>query len=88
MQFNWVVKMACCRLVAMNWPWTNGQQQIKRIKEEAACESLSHVKADSQDILCCMILSECVYQVHFHSTLHIYIQGICVYILVIECEFE
>ncbi|KAF7825870.1 lipase class 3 family protein [Senna tora] len=56
----------------MKWPWINGRDQKKKIKEEYArrrkqlqdlclalkAESLS----DLQDILCCMVLAECVYK--------------------------
>lgn len=68
-KIGWAVKWP---VVVINWPWTNGQQQRKRIKEEyerrkRQLVNLCHaVKADSlsdlQDILCCMLLSECVYK--------------------------
>ncbi|KAI8523319.1 hypothetical protein RHMOL_Rhmol13G0064100 [Rhododendron molle] len=58
--------------VPVSWPWTNGREQRKRIQQEyerkkqqlqnlcgaVKAESLS----DLQDILCCMVLSECVYK--------------------------
>ncbi|CAL5195424.1 unnamed protein product [Lathyrus oleraceus] len=56
----------------MRWPWTNHREQKKRIKEEYErrrkqlndlCLAL---KTDSlselQELLCCMVLSECVYK--------------------------
>lgn len=71
-KISWAVKWP---VVVINWPWTNGNQQRKRIKEELERRkrqlvNLCHaVKAnnlsDLQDILCCMLLSECVYKVHF-----------------------
>ena len=71
-KISWAVKWP---VVVINWPWTNGQQQRKRIKEEfekrkRQLVKLCHaVKADSlsdlQDILCCLLLSECVYKVAF-----------------------
>ncbi|KAK2971403.1 hypothetical protein RJ640_025353 [Escallonia rubra] len=58
--------------IAIKWPWTNGREQRKRIQEEyelrkKQLNDLCHaVKAESvsdlQDILCCMVLSECVYK--------------------------
>lgn len=59
--------------VPVTWPWTNVREQRKRIHQEyerkknqlqnlcgaVKAESLS----DLQDILCCMVLSECVYKV-------------------------
>ncbi|KAK9055620.1 hypothetical protein SSX86_026705 [Deinandra increscens subsp. villosa] len=57
---------------AMKWPWIKGREQRKRMHEEyqrrkKQLHNLSiAVKADSlsdlQDILCCMVLSECVYK--------------------------
>ncbi|KAL2319459.1 hypothetical protein Fmac_028428 [Flemingia macrophylla] len=52
----------------MKWPWASHREHKKRIQEEyhrlkALCHAL---KADSvsdlQDLLCCMVLSECVYK--------------------------
>ncbi|CAK9140878.1 unnamed protein product [Ilex paraguariensis] len=58
--------------MVVRWPWTNGREQRKRIQEEyerrkKQLQDLCHaVKAESvsdlQDILCCMVLSECVYK--------------------------
>ncbi|KAA8550557.1 hypothetical protein F0562_002241 [Nyssa sinensis] len=58
--------------MVMRWPWTNGREQRKRIQEEyerrkrQLQELCRVVKAESvsdlQDILCCMVLSECVYK--------------------------
>lgn len=59
--------------MVVRWPWTNGREQRKRLHEEAErrkkqLQDLCYaVKAESitdlQDILCCMVLSECVYKV-------------------------
>ncbi|XP_059660049.1 uncharacterized protein LOC132306606 isoform X2 [Cornus florida] len=59
-------------LTPVKWPWTNGREQRKRIQEEyqrrkrQLHELSSAVKAESvadlQDILCCMVLAECVYK--------------------------
>lgn len=56
----------------MRWPWNNYTSQGKKIKEEYARRKKQlhdlclAVKADSvadlRDILCCMVLSECVYK--------------------------
>ncbi|XP_024967143.1 uncharacterized protein LOC112506998 isoform X2 [Cynara cardunculus var. scolymus] len=58
--------------VAMKWPWIKGREQRKRMNEEYQRRKKQlhnlciAVKADSlsdlQDILCCMVLSECVYK--------------------------
>ncbi|KAI3772838.1 hypothetical protein L6452_04032 [Arctium lappa] len=58
--------------VAMKWPWIKGREQRKRMHEEYQRRKKQlhnlciAVKADSlsdlQDILCCMVLSECVYK--------------------------
>ncbi|KAL3616307.1 hypothetical protein CASFOL_039697 [Castilleja foliolosa] len=62
------------RLVAKKWPWPpNGRrEQQKKIQEELECRKKQlqdfcyAVKAetlsDLQEILCCMVLSECVYK--------------------------
>lgn len=59
--------------MVVRWPWSNGREQRKRIHEEVErrkkqLHDLCYaVKAESindlQDILCCMVLSECVYKV-------------------------
>jgi len=59
----------------MRWPWTNHREQKKRIKEEYQrrrkqlndlCLALKTESLyDLQDLLCCMVLSECVYKVSF-----------------------
>lgn len=59
----------------MRWPWTNHREQKKRIKEEYQrrrkqlndlCLALkTDSLSDLQDLLCCMVLSECVYKVSF-----------------------
>lgn len=56
----------------MRWPWKNDKEQRKIIQEEyerrrkQLLDLCLAVKADSvsdlQDILCCMVLSECVYK--------------------------
>ncbi|WJX91827.1 hypothetical protein P8452_73550 [Trifolium repens] len=56
----------------MKWPWTNHREQKKRIKEEYQrrrkqlndlCLALkTDSLSDLQDLLCCMVLSECVYK--------------------------
>lgn len=56
----------------MRWPWKNDREQRKKLQEEyerrrKQLHDLCHaVKADSisdlQEILCCMVLSECVYK--------------------------
>ncbi|XP_045787804.1 uncharacterized protein LOC123883122 isoform X2 [Trifolium pratense] len=56
----------------MRWPWTNHREQKKRIKEEYErrrkqlndlCLALkTDSLSDLQDLLCCMVLSECVYK--------------------------
>ncbi|KAK6937870.1 Fungal lipase-like domain [Dillenia turbinata] len=56
----------------LKWPWTHSREQKKKIQEEyekrkRQIQDLCFaVKADSvsdlQDILCCMVLSECVYK--------------------------
>ncbi|KAI3801177.1 hypothetical protein L1987_29281 [Smallanthus sonchifolius] len=58
--------------IAMKWPWIKGREQRKRLHEEYQRRKKQlhnlciAVKADSvsdlQDILCCMVLSECVYK--------------------------
>lgn len=59
--------------VAVKWPWTNDRpEQQKKIQEELErgkkqlLDLCRAVKADSlsdlQEILCCMVLSECVYK--------------------------
>lgn len=58
--------------MVVRWPWSNGREQRKRIHEEVErrkkqLHDLCYaVKAESindlQDILCCMVLSECVYK--------------------------
>jgi hypothetical protein len=60
----------------MKWPWTNHREQKKRIKEEYQrrrkqlndlCLALkTDSLSDLQDLLCCMVLSECVYKVFFY----------------------
>ncbi|KAJ0926982.1 putative fungal lipase-like domain, alpha/Beta hydrolase [Helianthus annuus] len=57
---------------AMKWPWIKGREQRKRMHEEFQRRKKQlhnlciAVKADSlsdlQDVLCCMVLSECVYK--------------------------
>lgn len=59
--------------MVVKWPWGDGKGQRKRIQEEyerrkKQLKDLCYaVKAESvpdlQDILCCMVLSECVYKV-------------------------
>lgn len=62
--------------VVVKWPWTNGRPgQQKKIQEELErgkkqlLDLCRAVKADSlsdlQEIICCMVLSECVYKVHY-----------------------
>ncbi|KAK4268198.1 hypothetical protein QN277_024884 [Acacia crassicarpa] len=56
----------------MKWPWTNEREQKKKIQEEyerrrKQLQDLCRaIKAESvselQEILCCMVLSECVYK--------------------------
>ncbi|XP_061370914.1 uncharacterized protein LOC133313542 isoform X2 [Gastrolobium bilobum] len=56
----------------MKWPWTSHSEQKKRIKEEYErrrkqlqdlCRALKAESiSDLQDLLCCMVLSECVYK--------------------------
>lgn len=56
----------------MRWPWTNHREQKKRIKEEyqRRRKQLNDLRlalktdslSDLQDLLCCMVLSECVYK--------------------------
>ncbi|XAR60907.1 Triacylglycerol lipase [Bertholletia excelsa] len=58
--------------MVVRWPWNNGREQRKRIQQEyerrkkQLHDLCSAVKAESvpdlQDILCCMVLSECVYK--------------------------
>nr|GMD67009.1 uncharacterized protein LOC109162383 isoform X1 [Ipomoea batatas] len=58
--------------MVVKWPWGDGKRQRKRIQEEyerrkKQLKDLCYaVKAESvpdlQDILCCMVLSECVYK--------------------------
>lgn len=59
----------------VKWPWPGGRREHeKKIQEELECrkkqlQDLCYaVKAetlsDLQEILCCMVLSECVYKVH------------------------
>ncbi|KAL7586959.1 uncharacterized protein LOC111918387 [Lactuca sativa] len=58
--------------VAMKWPWIKGREHRKRMQEEYKLRKTQlhnlciALKADSlsdlQDILCCMVLSECVYK--------------------------
>lgn len=60
--------------VVVKWPWQGRREQQKMIKEELERgkkqlqELCFAVKAetvpDLQEILCCMVLSECVYKVH------------------------
>lgn len=59
--------------ITMKWPWIKGREQRKRMHEEYQRRKKQlhnmciAVKADSvsdlQDVLCCMVLSECVYKV-------------------------
>jgi len=60
----------------MKWPWAYHREHKKRIQEEYhrltnLCRAL---KADSvsdlQDLLCCMVLSECVYKVSFLALIY------------------
>ncbi|XP_027334122.1 uncharacterized protein LOC113848908 isoform X2 [Abrus precatorius] len=56
----------------MKWPWTSHREQKKRIQEEYhrrrkqlndLCLALkAESVSDLQDLLCCMVLSECVYK--------------------------
>ncbi|CAH9129376.1 unnamed protein product [Cuscuta epithymum] len=58
--------------MAVKWPWGDGKEQRKRVQEEFERRKKQlkdlcfAVKAESvsdlQDILCCMVLSECVYK--------------------------
>ncbi|KAI3461816.1 hypothetical protein Pfo_018479 [Paulownia fortunei] len=59
--------------MVVQWPWPNGRrEQQKKIQEELECRKkqlqdlCNAVKAetlsDLQEILCCMVLSECVYK--------------------------
>ncbi|XP_071721513.1 uncharacterized protein [Rutidosis leptorrhynchoides] len=58
--------------ITMKWPWIKGREQRKRMHEEYQRRKKQlhnlciAVKADSisdlQDVLCCMVLSECVYK--------------------------
>ncbi|XP_057513276.1 uncharacterized protein LOC130795273 [Actinidia eriantha] len=58
--------------MVVRWPWTNGREQRKRIQEEyerrkkklynLCCAVKAESVSDLQDILCCMVLSECVYK--------------------------
>lgn len=58
--------------IAVPWPWINGQEQRKRVQEEydrrkkqlyRLCSALkAESVSDLQDVLCCMVLSECVYK--------------------------
>nr|GMD69155.1 lipase class 3 family protein [Ipomoea batatas] len=58
--------------MVVKWPWGDGKGQRKRIQEEYERRKKQRkdlcyaVKAESvpdlQDILCCMVLSECVYK--------------------------
>ncbi|XP_076930259.1 uncharacterized protein LOC143594982 [Bidens hawaiensis] len=58
--------------ITMKWPWITGREQRKRMHQEFQRRKKQlhnlciAVKADSlsdlQDILCCMVLSECVYK--------------------------
>lgn len=84
--------------VVINWPWSDGREQRRRIKEEyerrkKQLHNLCHaVKAESvsdlQDILCCMVLSECVYKVRASTVcvcvfvlLRVLLSCLCVYIV-------
>ncbi|GAA0144333.1 hypothetical protein LIER_04812 [Lithospermum erythrorhizon] len=58
--------------MVVRWPWSAGREQRKRIQEEfeRKKKQLHHLcnavqaenVSDLQDILCCMVLSECVYK--------------------------
>lgn len=62
----------------MRWPWADAREQRKLMQDEykrrkKQLQDLCHaVKAESvadlQDILCCMVLSECVYKVNLISS--------------------
>jgi hypothetical protein len=81
----------------MKWPWTNHREQKKRIKEEYQrrrkqlndlCLALkTDSLSDLQDLLCCMVLSECVYKV-FLSFVSISFHCLCsihVVVFVVQC---
>ncbi|XP_043709847.1 uncharacterized protein LOC122658795 [Telopea speciosissima] len=70
---NWILKVQWPpQFAQFRWPWKNDREQRKKLQEEyerrkKQLHELCHaVKADSvsdlQDILCCMVLSECVYK--------------------------
>ncbi|XP_042509488.1 uncharacterized protein LOC122085112 [Macadamia integrifolia] len=70
---NWILKVQWPpQFTHFKWPWRNDREQRKKLQEEyerrkKQLHELRHaVKADSvsdlQDILCCMVLSECVYK--------------------------
>lgn len=71
----------------MRWPWTNHREQKKRIKEEYQrrrkqlndlCLALkTDSLSDLQDLLCCMVLSECVYKVFFFFFLSFQFRCFC-----------
>lgn len=58
--------------ISAPWPWINGREQRKRDQEEyerrkkqlyRLCTALkAESVSDLQDVLCCMVLSECVYK--------------------------
>ncbi|KAJ4969426.1 hypothetical protein NE237_016127 [Protea cynaroides] len=70
---TWILKVQWTpTFTQFRWPWKNDREQRKKLQEEyerrrKQLHDLCHVvKADSvsdlQDILCCMVLSECVYK--------------------------
>ena len=75
----WKVSWGPLQQWRLKWPWLlndGDRRQRRRIHEEyerrrkQLHDLCSAVKADSlsdlQDILCCMVLSECVYKVESH----------------------
>lgn len=63
----------------MRWPWKNDREQRKKLQEEyerrrkqlhnLCCAVKADSISDLQEILCCMVLSECVYKVLIFSAL-------------------
>lgn len=72
--------------MVVRWPWADAREQRKLMEDEfkrrkKQLQDLCHaVKAESgadlQDILCCMVLSECVYKVNLISFTRMFTFGL------------
>lgn len=84
--------------MAVKWPWANGREHRIRIQQEYERKKkqlhnlCGAVKAESvsdlQDILCCMVLSECVYKVHLYIYFNAFLFFNCVGEFVNEVKLD